>query len=251
MKVSIITATYNSEKTIEDCFKSVLNQSYDNIEYIIIDGASTDGTLNILETFKQKHKNIISVSEPDKGIYDALNKGIEKATGDVVGFLHSDDFFASNETISHIVSAFNLEDIDGVYGDLHYINATNSEKIVRNWKSQPFLTKLLKQGWMPAHPTLFLKKAVYIKHGLFNLNFKIAADYDLMLRIFKDVTLQFKYLPEVITKMRVGGASNRSLKNIWLKTREDYMAVKGNKLGSPILVICSKNLSKIPQLFKK
>ncbi|MDW5287862.1 glycosyltransferase family 2 protein [Formosa sp. PL04] len=251
MKVSIITATYNSEKTIGDCLKSVLNQDYSNIEYIIIDGASKDKTLEIIAEVKQKHLNVICVSEPDKGIYDALNKGIEKASGDVVGFLHSDDFFASNETISHIVNAFEQEQVDGVYGDLHYINSTNSEKIVRNWKSKPFSEKLLKQGWMPAHPTLFLKKLVYTKHGLFNLNFKIAADYDLMLRIFKDTSLHFKYLPKVITKMRVGGASNRSLKNIWLKTREDYMALKGNNLGSPALVICSKNLSKIPQLFKK
>ncbi|MFB9054523.1 glycosyltransferase family 2 protein [Formosa undariae] len=251
MKVSIITATYNSEKTIEDCLKSVLNQDYDSIEYIIIDGASTDDTLNIIEKFKQKHDNVISISEPDKGIYDALNKGIEKATGDVVGFLHSDDFFASNETISHIVEAFGTTKVDGVYGDLHYINSTNSDKIVRNWKSKPFSDKLLKQGWMPAHPTLFLKKKVYNTHGLFNIKFKIAADYDLMLRIFKDKKLHFNYLPEVITKMRVGGASNRSLKNIWLKTREDYMAVKGNNISHPALVICSKNLSKIPQLFKK
>ncbi|MHA7943030.1 glycosyltransferase family 2 protein [Formosa sp. 3Alg 14/1] len=251
MKVSIITATYNSEKTIEDCLQSVLTQDYNNIEYIIIDGASKDNTLSIIEKAKLKHENIISVSEPDKGIYDALNKGIKKATGDIVGFLHSDDFFSTNATISHIVEAFNSNKVDGVYGDLHYINATNSEKIVRNWTSKPFSDKLLKQGWMPAHPTLFLKKAVYKKHGVFNIAFKIAADYDLMLRIFKDTTLQFNYLPEVITKMRVGGASNRSLKNIWLKTREDYMAVKGNNISSPALVICSKNLSKIPQLFKK
>ncbi|CDF80619.1 glycosyltransferase (GT2) [Formosa agariphila KMM 3901] len=251
MKVSIITATYNSEKTVGDCLQSVLNQDYKDIEYIVIDGASKDDTLNIINEIQQKHENVISVSEPDKGIYDALNKGIEKASGNIVGFLHSDDFFASNQTISNIVKAFKTDDIDGVYGDLHYINSTNSDKIVRNWKSKPFSDDLLKQGWMPAHPTLFLKKAVYNKHGLFNLNFKIAADYDLMLRIFKDKSLQFNYLPEVITKMRVGGASNRSLKNIWLKTREDYMAVKGNKLENPALVICSKNLSKIPQLFKK
>ncbi|MBP1839099.1 glycosyltransferase family 2 protein [Formosa algae] len=251
MKVSIITATYNSEKTIQDCLNSVLSQKYNNIEYIIIDGASSDNTLNIIEDVKQTHTNVISMSEPDKGIYDALNKGINRASGDIIGFLHSDDFFASSETISHIVEAFNDENIDGVYGDLHYINSTNSEKIVRNWKSKSFSKKLLKQGWMPAHPTLFLKKSVYLNHGVFNLNFKIAADYDLMLRIFKDDSLSFKYLPEVVTKMRVGGASNRSLKNIWLKTREDYMAVKGNNLGAPVLVICSKNLSKIPQLFKK
>ncbi|WP_066221428.1 glycosyltransferase family 2 protein [Formosa haliotis] len=251
MKVSIITATYNSENTIQHCMKSVLSQDYDNIEYIIIDGASKDKTLTLIDSEKQNHDNIVCVSEPDKGIYDALNKGIEKATGDIVGFLHSDDFFNSQKTINHIVKCFNESNVDGVYGDLHYINATNSDKVIRNWESKSFSKKLLKQGWMPAHPTLFLKKEVYNKHGVFNLNFKIAADYDMMLRIFKDNTLQFAYLPEVITKMRVGGASNRSLKNIWLKTREDYMAVKGNKVGNPTIIVCSKNLSKIPQLFKK
>ncbi|QDO93705.1 glycosyltransferase [Formosa sediminum] len=251
MKVSIITATYNSERTLDGCINSVLSQDYPSIEYIIIDGASTDNTLKVIDEVKEKYPNVISVSEPDKGIYDALNKGIEKASGDIVGFLHSDDFFASKETISHIVDAFKAKEVDGVYGDLHYINSINSNKIVRNWKSQPFSESLLMQGWMPAHPTLFLKKSVYTKYGVFNLNFKIAADYDLMLRIFKDNTLTFAYLPEVITKMRVGGASNRSLKNIWLKTREDYLAVKQNNLRNPLVVICSKNLSKIPQLFKK
>ncbi|MGJ5642445.1 glycosyltransferase family 2 protein [Formosa sp. S-31] len=251
MKVSIITATYNSEATIKQCMKSVLSQDYSDVEYVIVDGASKDKTLELVNNFKNANKNIVSVSEPDSGIYDALNKGIKMATGDVVGFLHSDDFFNSSHTISDIVNAFKNETVDGVYGDLHYVSAQNVDKIIRNWKSKPFSQVLLKQGWMPAHPTLFLKKAVYSKHGLFNLNFKIAADYDLMLRIFSDKALKFKYLNEVITKMRVGGASNRSLKNIWLKTREDYMAVKGNKIGNPALIVCSKNLSKIPQLFKK
>lgn len=250
MKVSIITATYNSEKTIGDCLQSVLSQDYQDIEYIIIDGASSDGTLPKVEAAQTQNKNIICISEPDKGIYDALNKGIQKATGDIIGFLHSDDYFNSTQTISHIVAAFQNSNVDGVYGDLHYISS-ESDTIVRNWKSRPFSEKLLKEGWMPAHPTLFLKQNVYKKHGLFNLKFKIAADYDLMLRIFKDKGLSFLYLPEVVTKMRVGGASNRSLKNIWLKTREDYMAVKGNNIGSPALVVCSKNLSKIPQWFKK
>ncbi|WP_053990059.1 glycosyltransferase family 2 protein [Mangrovimonas sp. TPBH4] len=251
MKVSIITATYNSEATIEGCIKSVLSQDYSYIEYIIIDGASSDHTLSIINSYKQKYTNIVLVTESDKGIYDALNKGIKAATGDVVGFLHSDDFFNSTYTIGNIVATFTEGPIDGVYGNLDYVSSKDTNKIVRHWQSQPFSKSLLNRGWMPAHPTVFLRKEVYNKHGLFNMEFRIAADYDMMLRIFCDETLQFKFLPEVITKMRVGGASNRSLKNIITKSKEDYRALKLNKLSFPIWSLVLKNCSKIPQFFKK
>lgn len=251
MKVSIITATYNSEATIEGCIKSVLSQDYTNIEYIIIDGTSSDHTLSIINSYKQQYANIVLVSESDKGIYDALNKGIKAATGDVVGFLHSDDFFNSTCTIGNIVATFSEGPIDGVYGNLDYVSSKDTNKIVRHWQSQPFSKSLLNRGWMPAHPTVFLRKEVYNKHGLFNMEFRIAADYDMMLRIFCDETLQFKFLPEVITKMRVGGASNRSLKNIITKSKEDYRALKLNKLSFPIWSLMLKNCSKIPQFFKK
>ncbi|WP_053976060.1 glycosyltransferase family 2 protein [Mangrovimonas xylaniphaga] len=251
MKVSIITATYNSEATIEGCIKSVLSQDYPNIEYIIIDGNSSDYTLSVVNAYKQRHSNIIVISEPDNGIYDALNKGIKVASGDVVGFLHSDDFFNTKRTIKNIVEEFNKGQIHGVYGNLDYVNSKDSNKIVRHWKSQNFSKKLLNRGWMPPHPTVFFKKDVYKKHGLFNMGFKIAADYDMMLRVFSDESLRFKFLPEVITKMRVGGASNRSLKNIVTKSNEDYIALKKNRLDCPLWSLVLKNFSKIPQFFKK
>jgi glycosyltransferase len=230
---------------------SVLNQTYDNIEYIIIDGNSKDQTQTIIKAAADKYNTIKWISESDKGIYDALNKGVERATGDVVGFVHSDDYLASDTIITDIVNSFKTKQIEGVYGDLHYVSFENTDSVVRNWISQPFKAKLLNRGWMPAHPTLFLKRQVYLDKGLFNLDYKIAADYDFILRVFKTNTYNFYYLPKVITKMRVGGASNRSLKSIIQKTKEDFKASKTNGINSPIKVILSKNLSKIPQWFKK
>jgi glycosyltransferase len=245
MKISIITATYNSKTTLQDALASIASQKEVTIEYIIIDGGSTDGTLDLI-----KNNDTIAkyISEPDKGIYDALNKGIQLATGDIIGFLHSDDLFASNSVVAQIVKEFENVVIDGVYGDLEYVDKENTKRVIRHWKSQPFQPKLLKQGWMPAHPTLFLRTEVYEKHGLFNLSYKIAADYDFMLRILKDKTLQFSYLPQVITRMRVGGASNRSLKNIIQKTKEDYKAVTSNGVGGWLTIVI-KNKSKIKQFF--
>lgn len=251
MKISIITATYNSAKTLEVCMDSVLNQDYTNIEYIVVDGGSTDATLDLITSKAEKHANILYNSEPDKGIYDALNKGIAKASGDVIGFVHSDDFLADPTIISSIAEAFKSGSIEGVYGNLHYVQFDDTTKVVRNWSSQAYAPKLLKRGWMPAHPTLFLKKKVYDTHGNFNLNYKIAADYDFILRIFKQGNYNFKYLPLTIMKMRVGGASNRSVSNLIQKTKEDYRAAKTNGMALPILVILQKNLSKIPQWFSK
>ncbi len=246
MKVSIITATNNSEKTIEDCLKSLLAQDYLNIECIIIDNNSTDATLKIIEKYKLKNKCIKLISDSDSGLYDALNKGIGYASGDIIGFLHSDDFYFDGYSVSEVVSHFSANNFDGVFGDLQYVNKENTNKVIRLWKSCEFQPELLKIGWMPAHPTLFLKKHVYDKHGDFNMSFKISADYDFMLRILKDKTLSFGYLPRVITKMRVGGASNRSLKNIIQKTREDYKIVSSNNIGGWFLIL-RKNFSKIKQ----
>ncbi|SDS14411.1 glycosyltransferase family 2 protein [Winogradskyella sediminis] len=246
MKVSIITAVYNSSKTIETCMNSVLNQTYSDIEYIIVDGGSNAETLALLNKAATSHAHIVLSSEPDKGIYDALNKGVAKATGAIVGFVHSDDFLASNTIIADVVSAFKTQHVDGVYGDLHYVALEDTDKIIRNWISQPFQYKLLKQGWMPAHPTLYLKKELYKTYGNFDLNFKIAADYDFILRIFKQKDLKFFYLPKTIVKMRVGGASNKSLKNILQKSKEDYWAIKRNSIGNWFTIL-QKNVSKIKQ----
>ena len=248
MKISIITVCYNSETTIRDTLESVKKQDYLDIEYVIIDGGSTDNTLNIINDYGEIITKVIS--EPDNSLYDALNKGLVNVTGDVIGFLHSDDFFSSITIISQLVSKINNDNLDGVYGDLQYVDKDNTNKIIRFWKSCEFKPNLLREGWMPAHPTLILKKEVYLKHGVFDKSFKIAADYDFMLRIFKDSNLKFGYLPKVVIKMRVGGASNRSLKNIIKKSKEDYRAIRSNNIGG-VITLLLKNTSKIKQFLIK
>lgn len=250
MKLTLITATYNSATSIKNCLDSVASQDYNDLEYLIIDGKSTDDTLNIVKEYQQKYPYIKLISEKDYGIYDALNKGIQFASGDVIGFVHSDDLLANNHILSDLVKQLKTGQLDGVYGDLQYVDKVDLNKVIRLWKSCAFKPSLLKQGWMPAHPTLFLKKEVYEKHGLFDLTYKIAADYDFMLRILKDDSLKFGYLPKVITKMRLGGASNRSLKNIIQKTKEDYRAILSNQVGG-IFSILRKNTSKIKQFILK
>lgn len=245
MKTSLITATYNSYPAINDCINSIATQTI-KPEHIVIDAGSTDLTLGAVITSNVTNKYI---TEPDKGIYDALNKGIKLASGDVIGFLHSDDLLASSNIIEKIAETFLKTRADVVYGNLVYVKKKNTKKVIRHWKSKPFKKLWLYFGWMPAHPTVFIKREVYEKHGLFDLNFKIAADYDLMLRIFKDESLKKVYLPEVITRMRVGGASNKSIKNILIKSFEDYKAIKKNQLPLPTWILICKNLSKIKQFF--
>lgn len=248
MKVSIITATYNSESTIIDTLKTLNEQSYPYIEYIIIDGNSNDNTLSVV---KQNCPRVSTVvSEADAGIYDALNKGVSAATGDVVGFLHSDDLFAYPDAVKDIVDTFTTDKCDAIYSDLEYVSKDNIHNVVRLWKSGAYSKTKLKSGWMPPHPTFYMKRELYKKYGLFDLNFKISADYDSLLRFLWTKEISLSYLPKVTIKMRVGGASNRSLKNIVLKTQEDIRAMKKNKLPV-IFAILGKNLSKIPQFFLK
>lgn len=247
-KVSLITATYNSALNIKSCLNSIVNQTYSKIEILIIDGKSSDRTIEIVNSYRDKFSYIKLISEKDYGIYDALNKGIHLATGDVIGFVHSDDFLASPQIISQIINEISNKKLDGVYGDLNYVQKFNVNKIVRKWKSNDFDYELLKKGWMPAHPTLFLKKSVFEKHGLFDLNYSISADYDFMLRVLSDMSLKFGYFPKVITIMRVGGVSNRSIKNIFLKIKEDYTILKRNNIGN-FLTLLRKNTSKINQFF--
>lgn len=248
LKISIITATYNSLETLPSALKSIVEQNYCNIEWIVIDGGSTDGTLEIIYKYQLDNPDFSFkiISEKDAGIYDALNKGIFNASGDIIGFLHSDDMLASSNILTKIVSKFLNEKIDGVYGDLHYVNKYDTSRVVRLWKSRDFNPELLRKGWMPAHPTLYLKKEVYDKHGSFNLKYKIAADYDFMVRVLKDPSLTYGFLPYVITKMRVGGISNGGLKNIILKSKEDYEVLLSNKIGG-VFALFKKNISKLSQ----
>ena len=249
MKVSIITATYNSAGTLADAMASVLGQTYPDIEYLIVDGASTDHTVALVQRFQEQHHNIKYISEPDKGIYDALNKGIGMATGEVLGFVHADDMLANNHIIADIVAAFKIYGCHGLYGDLHYVHAQNPAKVIRNWRSRPFKRPLLKRGWMPAHPTLYIKTSLYRTYGVFDTSYRIAADYEFVLRIFKQPQLQFRYIPENIVNMRTGGASNRSFQNIMLKSKEDYRALKQHLFPMPWLILARKNFSKLPQFF--
>jgi len=246
MKISIITANYNNEATLENCFDSVRNQTYGNIEHIIIDGASIDRSMDIIKTYA-KLPFVKYFSAKDDGIYDALNKGIKRASGEVIGFLHADDILANKYVVQNIVSQFQLKQCDGVYGDLHYFKGSSPFNIIRNWVSKPFEKNLLKHGWMPPHPTLYIKSKLYQKNGLYKCNYKIAADYDFILCLFRQKDLTFSYVPEVFVKMRMGGTSNRNLKNIIRKSLEDYTILKNNNFKYPLITLTLKNLTKIKQ----
>ena len=248
LKISIVTAVYNNINTIANSINSTLSQTYDNIELVVIDGGSNDGTLELLKSYGGKIDKFIS--EPDQGIYDALNKGIQNASGDIVGFMHSDDLFQDNDTLKRVAEAFKNNNVDSIYGDLLYVNKDDIDQVVRYWKSGEYSKKKLGWGWMPPHPTFYMKRSRYDQFGGFTLDYKIAADYDSMLRYLGRHNITTHYIPEVLVRMRVGGASNRSLKNIILKSKEDYRALKVNEVGG-VPALFMKNFSKIPQfLFK-
>lgn len=244
MKVSIITATYNSAATLTDTLASLEAQTYSNIEYIIIDGASKDGTVELAKSQCSRIAKL--VSEPDKGIYDALNKGIALATGDIVGFLHSDDVLAYPEAIEDLVSCYCAGSYDAIYADLDYVSKDDIQKVIRHWVSGSFDESKLAWGWMPPHPTFYMKKELYEKFGGFNLSYPIAADYDSVLRYLKSNSLKVAYNSNVLIKMRVGGASNNSIKNVIRKIKEERLIMKNNGLFYPYALIM-KRLSKIHQ----
>lgn len=244
IKVSIITVVYNNREYIKDCVQSVLGQTYENIEYIVIDGGSTDGTLNILEEYREKIDRIIS--EPDRGACDAMNKGIKIASGDIIAILMSDDIYFDESVLEKVVKIMADDRIESCYGDLVYVDRTNTDKIVRYWKAGEFYRDSLRRGWMPPHPTLFIKKEVYLKYGVFNTEYKIANDYDLILRLLWKYGISIRYVPEVLVRMRMGGESNRSFKNIIRKSREDLKTIRQNGVGG-LWTLFMKNISKIPQ----
>lgn len=236
MKVSIITVVYNNKATLENAITSVLSQKYNNIEYIIIDGQSTDGTLDIIT----KHLSQINVfiSEPDKGLYDAMNKGIKNATGDIIGILNSDDIYEDDDVIGDVVAQFNNGNgVDMVYGDLVYVKADDINKIVRKWKSKQYYKRFFERGNVPPHPGLFVKKTVYDKCGLFDINYKLAADYDFMLRAFTKFGQTSRYFTRRIVRMRLGGATNKSTKNIVDGNKEIIDSWKKNGLKVPLLLM--------------
>jgi glycosyltransferase len=246
LKVSLITVCYNNVATLADTVESVLGQTYPDIEYILVDGASTDGTLNIIEPYRHKLSKVIS--EPDDGMYFALNKGLALATGDIVGIIHADDVYAGKQVIEAVANCFQNPSIQCVYGDLVYVSKNDLRKTIRYWKSGNYDYKNLKWGWMPPHPTFFVRNEIYRQFGQFDTTYKIAADYDLMMRFLGQQKIQAFYLPEVLVKMRLGGASNKSIGNIIEKMKDDYRAIRKNRIGG-IYTLIVKNLRKIKQFY--
>jgi len=280
LKISIITATYHSAATVGDCLDAVAGQSYGDREHIVIDGASRDGTLELLKA--RRDQLTVLVSEPDGGLYAALNKGLARASGEVVGFLHADDIFGDGEVLASIAAAFADPAVMAVYGDLAYVRRSDPTRMVRHWRAGDFDPALLRRGWMPPHPTLYLRRSVYERLGCFDIRYRIAADYDLMLRVLSrlepgeryppevgdrrraaadpmalgQLPGRTVYLPRVLVRMRWGGESNRSLAKITRKSWEDYLALRRNGLAGPaglgaLGALAWKNLSKVPQFFRR
>ncbi len=244
MKVSIITVTFNSASTIKDTLLSVIKQNYGNIEHIIVDGNSTDNTLAIIAELG--HKGPI-LCENDKGIYDAMNKGISLATGDIVGILNSDDYLADESAIARIVDKFNATNCDAVYGDLVFVHPYYTHKVQRKWVAGEFNRKAFLKGWMPPHPTFYVKRICYQQHGQFNIQLKSSADYDLLLRFLFVKQLNVQYLPSVLIHMRMGGKSTRSITNRLKAHREDYIAWRINQQHPHWYTLILKPLRKLSQ----
>lgn len=244
-KITIITVLLDNRKYIKDAIESVLNQSYSNIEYIIIDGESKDGSVEIIQSYLDKIS--VFISEKDRGMYDALNKGIARATGDIIGLLNSDDFFENNEVVANIAAAFNQYNCDAIYGDLHYINHNQRSEVVRVWKAGSYSPEKFFNGWMPPHPTFYVRKEVYQKFGAFNTDLKFAADYELMLRFILMHQINLVYLPRFMVRMRVGGASNRNLSNRIKANIEDRKAWKIVGIKPGIFTLILKPLMKVFQ----
>ncbi|MEK7674100.1 MAG: glycosyltransferase family 2 protein [Patescibacteria group bacterium] len=248
MKISIITATLNSEKTIEDTILSVFNQTFRDIEHLIIDGGSIDKTLEIVKKYPQRISKIIS--EPDIGVYDAMNKGIKLADGEIIGFLNSDDVYFDNNVIEAVVGVFLENNIDCLWGDLVYVSKDNLKKVVRYWKSSEYRDGLFGAGWVPPHPTFFVKKEIYKKYGGFNLDFKIAADYELMFRLLKKHKIKGKYISKPLIKMRTGGLAHQP-KNVAKGNMECIKTWEINGFKMPFYTPALRTIRRVCQILIK
>ncbi|HRD69472.1 MAG TPA: glycosyltransferase family 2 protein [Legionella sp.] len=251
MKISIVTACYNSEATIRDTLRTIQMQTHKNVEHIIIDGGSTDGTLDILEQNKEHIAHL--TSERDNGLYDAMNRGVAKATGDIIGLLNSDDMLAHENVLSNVVKELSKPDVDACFGDLVYVNQNNTDQIVRYWKSSPYKPELIAKGWIPAHPTFYAKREVHDNHGMFfNLDYKLASDYELLLRLLYTHKINVSYIPDMMIKMRLGGTTNKSFKNIINQNKEIMEALKQHNYSySPMKLIAHKLVDRFQQYQKK
>lgn len=244
MKISLITTTYNSAATLRDTMESVLAQTYTDVEYLVIDGASSDGTIGIIREYEPRFGGRMRwLSEPDKGLYDAMNKGIRMATGDVVGILNSDDFFTSDDILEQVVSAF-LPNVDAVYGDIHFVRPNDLNKCVRYYSSRLFRPWALRFGYMPAHPSFYARRELFERNGGYSLDYKLAADYEMMVRLFYKEKIRYKYLPIDMVTMRTGGMSTKSIRNRLQLTKEDAKACRQNGMYSNFLMCSCKYITK-------
>jgi glycosyltransferase involved in cell wall biosynthesis len=249
MKISIITVVYNNQSTINDAIKSILNQDYPNIEYIIIDGNSTDGTIEKIQKYKDHITHF--VSEPDKGIYDAMNKGLKLATGDIIGILNSDDFYVNDNIISEIINEFEDKKVDLIFGDIVFVKPENLNKITRYYSSKDFHPDKFAWGWMPGHPSCFLKREIYEKYGYFKTDYKIAADYEILTRFMAKHGISYSYIPKVFVKMRTGGVSSANLKSNCILNQEIVRACRENGIKTNMPKVLLKYFTKIFQLIRK
>ena len=232
MKISVITVCYNGASTVEQTLKSVAEQTWNNIEHIVIDGGSVDGTMLIVDSYRSGLSQI--VSENDKGIYDAMNKGIALATGEIIGFINADDFYASPDALAKVAAVCSDPNVDACYGDLCYVKQENTSALVRYWKSSEFHSGAFESGWCPPHPTFFVRREVYQRFGGFDLSYKIAADVELMMRFLEVRKIRAKYIPAVLVKMRMGGTTNKNMDNIVRQNREILRALHSHGLKSSV-----------------
>lgn len=249
MTISIITATYNSGQTLTDTLESVLRQSYIDIDYVIVDGGSKDNTLDIIRRYEPRFEGRMRwISEPDKGIYDAMNKGIRMATGDIVGLLNSDDFYTSNDVLEHVAKALSDSNVDAIYGDIHYVNDDDLTHCVRYYSSRVFSRGLMRLGFMPAHPSFYCRRTIYEKHGLFDTSLRVAADFENLLRLIFVNRIRTKYIPEDFVTMRTGGASSSGMVSHKRILKEHMVAYKQNGVYSNLFLEGLRYLYKIGEI---
>lgn len=249
MKISIITIMYNSAATVRQTIESVLSQDYEDIEYIVVDGASTDHSMLIVEEFTDSIARVIC--EPDSGIYDAMNKGIRVATGDVIGFLNSDDFYASTDVVSRIVAGFTDSVVDAVYGDVSFVAPTNLSRCVRHYSSSIFCRPLMRIGLMPAHPSFYVKRSCYERLGLYSTSYRVCADFELLLRFIFVNRIRLRYLPFDFVTMRLGGASTQGARSHWCIMREHRRAFRENRVYTNLLLLSLRYLYKITEYLRR
>jgi glycosyltransferase involved in cell wall biosynthesis len=248
MRISVVTVCFNAAATIRDTLESVAAQEHADVEHIVIDGASRDGTSEIVRQFGAHVAHF--VSEPDAGIYDGMNKGLARATGDVVAFLNADDMYCSPKVLSRVAAVLSSPDLDACYANLFYVDRSDVSRVVRVWRSRPYQPGLFKKGWMPAHPTLFVRRAVFERFGAFDLQYRQQADFDLAMRFLEIGRIRTKFVPEFWVRMRAGGVSNRDLRSVLRGNREAWAICRKNGLAVPPWFVLTKILSRVPQFLR-